>query len=106
MTNPNLPQAIAALLPKASTLEILNVLAGGASPAYSSLAFECHKALRAKYTWCSIFTDGLVIGYGYGNKMDEDGALIDIVSGFYEEGDKDEEAIFAAVLDWWEKNCE
>ena len=102
MTNPNLPQAIAALLPDRVTGHIeflLDEVKHGDKLYTYALAFECHKALRSITGDCVIKDHRDEIEHQYGKLWL--GGLENPYRGL---GSNDEEAIFAAVLDWWEEN--
>lgn len=99
-----LPQAVAALLPQ-YTLEQIDKRLTFGEISSDFLAFECHKALCSKHKLHIYYPpdgkDDHLCTYG------NDGTIY--LGDFYSEcdvlgeGDTHEEAIFEAVLDWFNK---
>lgn len=90
----NLPQAIAALVDCGIEYATRSIELNA-----SGTSFECHKALRSITGDCVIKDNGEEIEHQYGKLW-----LGELENPYRGIGSDDEEAIFAAVLDWWEKN--
>lgn len=99
MNNQKLARGIAALLPHCGETFIGESLIDEGSINYQALAFKCHRALARKYDWCKCDEDKYL--YGEMESVEYSGDYFRaVVNGV---GRTDEDAIFAAVIDWMDK---
>lgn len=99
MDNLKLAKAVACLLPDENSVCTWNTLCQPNGLPFKLLAFECHKALVRQHEWCKCDENEYLYGefqsFGYSGE--------DFVPAIRGSGDTDEQAIFAAVQDAYDK---